>query len=259
LYDLQGQLAAFNLFTEETLHAFATIFFDKNHPQEDLQPILNQVVADWRARPEQEREEFRSILQKYIRAYGFLSQILTFRDADLEKLYVFARHLNRKLDRRRDRLPYEVLDAVDLDSFRIQETFTAALYLSKPDPEIYTAGDGGMPHPTHETDFLSHILELLNDTYGINLSDEDKVDLERIKIKLESNDELHTVFTGNNTLEAIRYKFNQALDALILEFVFHKLELYKKLTEPDTNAMFKQKWFEELYRKYHNPTERTAE
>ncbi len=26
LYDLQGQLAAFNLFTEETLNAFATIF-----------------------------------------------------------------------------------------------------------------------------------------------------------------------------------------------------------------------------------------
>ncbi len=43
-----------------------------------------------------------------------------------------------------------------------------------------------------------------------------------------------------------------ALDALILEFVFHKLELYKKLTEPDTNAMFKQKWFEELYRKYRS-------
>ncbi|GAK60814.1 putative type I restriction enzyme R protein [Candidatus Vecturithrix granuli] len=259
LYDLQGQLAAFHLFAEETLNAFAMVFFDKKQPQEHLQPILDQVVADWRERPEQEREDFRSILQKYIRAYGFLSQILTFRDADLEKLYVFARHLNRKLDRRRDRLPYEVLDAVDLDSFRIQETFSAALYLTKQNAEIPTAGDGGVPHPSHETDFLSHILELLNDTYGINLSDEDKVDLERIKIKLESNDDLRTVFTGNNTLEAIRYKFNQALDALILEFVFHKLELYKKLTEPDTNAMFKRKWFEELYRKYQNPTERTSE
>ena len=259
LYDLQGRLAAFNLFTEETLNAFALVFFDKRQPQERLQPILDQVVADWRARPEQEREDFRSILQKYIRAYGFLSQILTFTDADLEKLYVFARHLNRKLDRRSDRLPYEVLDAVDLDSFRIQQTFTGSIDLVKDNAEIYTTGDGGVPHPTHETDFLSHILELLNETYGVNLSDEDKVDLERIKIKLESNDDLRTVFTSNNTLEAIRYKFNQVLDDLILEFVYRKLELYKKLTEPNTNAMFKQKWFEELHRKYQNPAARAAE
>ncbi len=97
-----------------------------------------------------------------------------------------------------------------MDSFRIQQTFTGSIDLVKDNAEIYTTGDGGMPHPSHETDFLSRILEFLNETYGVNLSDDDKVDLERIKIKLESNDELRSVFTGNNTLEAIRYKFNQA-------------------------------------------------
>ena len=54
------------------------------------------------------------------------------------------------------------------------------------------------------------------------------------------------------TPEAMRYKFERMLDMLILDFVHKKLDLYKKLTEPDTNRMFKQKWFEELYRKYRN-------
>jgi type I restriction enzyme R subunit len=250
LYDLQGQLAAFNLFTDETLNAFAVVFFDNKQSPEQLQPILDQVVANWRERSEQEREDFRSLLQKFIRAYGFLSQILTFADADLEKLYVFARNLNRKLDRRTDRLPYEVIDAVDLDSFRIQETFSGALSLIQQDAEVATGANGGLAHQNHEMDFLSNIIALLNETYGLGLTEDDKVDIELIKIKLESDDNLRDVLTGDNTLDAMRYKFNQVLDALILGFVFKKLELYKKLTEPDTNAMFKQKWFEELYRKY---------
>ena len=252
LYDLQGQLDAFELYTDETLDAFASIFFDEKQAQEQLQPILDEVVERWRERSEEEREDFRALLQKYIRAYGFLSQILTFRDADLEKLYVFARNLNKKLDRRSNHLPYEVLDAVDLDSFRIQQTFSGAIGLVKEDAAIYSPGDNGQARPEHETDFLSAIVTLLNDTYGLNLTDDDKVDIERIKITLESDDGLQAVFTGDNTLEAMRYKFEQTLDMLILEFVHKKLELYKKLTEPDTNAMFKQKWFEELYRKYQS-------
>ena len=116
----------------------------------------------------------------------------------------------------------------------------------KEDAAIYSPGDNGQARPEHETNFLSAIVTLLNDIYGLNLTDDDRVDIERIKITLESDDGLQVVFTG----EAMRYKFEQTLDMLILEFVHKKLDLYKKLTEPDTNAMFKQKWFEELYRKY---------
>ncbi len=142
------------------------------------------MCPDWRELPEQEREIFAQFLQKYIRAYGFLSY-LTFTDADLEAVCVCPPS-QPEIDRRRDRLPYEVLTPLDLDSFRIQQTFTGSIDLVKDNAEIYTTGDGGMPHPSHETDFLSRILEFLNETYGVNLSDDDKVDLERIKIKLES-------------------------------------------------------------------------
>lgn len=253
LYDLQAQLAAFELFDDATLEAFAAVFFDDSRPPEEQQPILDQVAAAWRARPEPQREDFRALLQKYIRAYGFLSQILTFSDPDLEKLYVFARSLNSKLDRRADRLPYEVLDAVDLDSFRLQQTFAGSIALDAADAEIYTPGDAGGARPDHETDFLSHIVEVLNDTYGVHLTEDDKVDIERIRIKLEANDDLHRVFTSDNTPEAMRYKFDRVLDDLILEFVHNKIDLYHKLSDQATNVMFKQKWFEALRRKYHVP------
>ena len=45
----------------------------------------------------EEQHDFRGQLTDYVRLYAFLSQVLTFADADLEKLYVFARHLRRLL------------------------------------------------------------------------------------------------------------------------------------------------------------------
>ena len=48
----------------------------------------------------------------------------------------------------------------------------------------------------------------------------------------------------------IRYKFDQVLDMLLLEFVRTKTELYKKLTDPKVSPLFKQKWFEGYYEQH---------
>ncbi len=47
-----------------------------------------------------------------------------------------------------------------------------------------------------------------------------------------------------NTLENIRYKFDKVVDELLLDFVHTKLDLYKKLSNPKVNPMFKSKWFD---------------
>ena len=49
---------------------------------------------------------------------------------------------------------------------------------------------------------------------------------------------------ADNPIDVKRYKFNQVLDEILLEFVHTKLELYKKLTDPKVNKMLKQRWFE---------------
>ena len=50
-----------------------------------------------RKRPKKTKSEFRGKLADYVRLYAFVSQIITFTDADLERLYVFGRLLLRKL------------------------------------------------------------------------------------------------------------------------------------------------------------------
>src|SRR6476659_8210931 len=80
----------------------------------------------------------------------------------------------------------------------------------------------------------------------INLTEDDKVDIQRIRTKLEADESLRAVLNADNPRDAKVYKFNQVLVRLLLEFVHTKLDLYKKLTEPKVNETLKRQRFEVL-------------
>ena len=86
LYDLQSQLSGFERYDKNTIDKFCDIFYDVNQPDELLQGILDDVVERWKVLEKDNREEFRSALQSYIRLYGYISQLITFTDVALEKL-----------------------------------------------------------------------------------------------------------------------------------------------------------------------------
>ncbi|MGI6740130.1 MAG: type I restriction endonuclease subunit R [Brevefilum sp.] len=246
LYEIQAQLETYEVYTADDIEEFAEVFYARNLPLEKLQPVLDRAVFIWRNKTETEREDFRSTLQKYVRLYGFLSQIITFTDTDLEKLYTYAKALNRKLPRREIKLPFEVLDAVDLESLRLQETFSDRIPISTEEITIPGIGEGSPVTYEDERDVLSAIIKSLNETYGINLTPEDRLDIQRIKEKLDADENLTAVLVADNTREAKENKFNETLDELLLNFVHTKLDLYKKLTEPNVNQMLKRQWFETM-------------
>jgi len=245
LYDLQQQIEAFEIFTTGDVEDFAAIFFDAAQPQEQLQPILDRARDIWRLRELEERESFRSLVQSFGRLYGFLSQILTFEDVALEKFYVFVRLLARKLDRRQGTLPVEVLDAVDLDSFRIQKTYEGEIELAPDDGVLPVIGEGAVVWGEEERDALSNIIKQINEKHGVNLTNDDKVDMQKIKERVHANEELRNVFKANNPQSVMRMKFEEVLDDLLLEFVHTKLDLFKKLSQPQINRMLKNEWYSE--------------
>ena len=96
LYEVQTRLAAFPVYTAADVDGFARLYFG-SATQDRLQAVLNPVVERYKELHEEERQDFRGQLTDYVRLYAFLSQVLPFSDSDLEKLYVFARHLLRLL------------------------------------------------------------------------------------------------------------------------------------------------------------------
>ncbi len=248
LYDLQSQLEGFDLYDEDTINEFCRIFYESSRPDELLQSVLDSVVEKWWGLEMNEREEFRSTTQSYIRLYGYISQLITFTDVGLEKLYIFGRSLNKKLPKRDSSDPHDVLDSVDLDSFRLQRTHDSLqLSLEAEDSEVEGIGSEVATIRDPEQDFLSNIINALNDAYQTDFTTEDKVDIETIHRKVHENNELRQVIEGDNTDTNKQYKFNEVIDEILLDFVNSKLELYTKLSKPEVNADLKR----ELYKAYH--------
>jgi len=249
LYDLQNKIDAFNLVYANEFEVFAGLFFKPGDHKEKLQPILNEVVKRYNSQLDVDQQvAFKANIKDFVRLYRFLSQIITFTDVQLEKYYVFMNALFMKLPASPNALPYEVLDEVDLDSYKLQHQFTTDLALessNKAMQGLSPGSDGKIPD--EENEWLTKILKVLNDTYGVDLKDEDKVDFEKMKENIYANDELMSYFNNQNSKDNIQDKFNEEIDSELLNFINNKLELYNKLSDDKVNQMFKRLWFNDIY------------
>ena len=247
LYDLQDGLADFDLYDEDTIDQFCLVFYDRDKPDELLQGVLDTVVEKWSdLETNDKKEEFRSALQSYIRLYGYISQLITFTDPALEKLYVFSRSLNRKLPKREHPDLHDVLESVDLDSFRVEKIHeNLQLPLEAEDNAI--TGIGSDVHTVRDPveDLLSKIIETLNETFQTDFTVEDKVDIETIRRKVHAHEELRQVTEGANSEPNKRYKFDQVLDEILMEFVNSKIELFNKLSQPEIKEHLKQHLYQD--------------
>ena len=231
LYEVQTRLAGFPVYTEAEVDDFARIYFDPKATLDRLYSALAPVVARFKELPENEREDFRGQLTDYVRLYGFLSQVLTFADADLEKLYVFARHLRRLLPADRAELPREVQQNIDMESYRIQQTGSGRVALDRKAGVLDPVGTKGAHGITpEEMEMLSRIIAALNERFGLNLGPEHKVTLSQMMERLDEDAALDAAARAN-TRENVRLTFDQKVEDAIQEIVDSNFELYKRITD----------------------------
>ncbi|CAH0336603.1 hypothetical protein FVB9288_02311 [Flavobacterium sp. CECT 9288] len=249
LYTVQTKVDSFNVFYQNEVEAFANIFFRKGNNYEKLNPILVTVSKRFQeSLDEVEQTSFKAEAQTFLKLYRFLSQIITFTDVELEKYYVFLTALVKMLPYIKANLPLDVLGEVELDSYKIQHQYTTDLALVSENGEMYGMTPGGAAgKDDDELDLLTNIIKVLNDTFGIDLSEEDKVEFKKMKDKIYSNQELMGFFNKNNSRDNIQDKFSEEIDNELLNFINTKLELYNKLSEDRVNLMFKKMWFNDLY------------
>jgi type I restriction enzyme, R subunit len=231
LYEVQSRLSGFPVYTGTDVDAFAKVYFDAKATQDRLYAVLTPVVERYGALSLDEQHDFRGQLTDYVRLYAFLSQILTFADADLEKLYVFARHLRRLLPADRAELPREVQQNIDMESYRIQQTGSGRIALERRpgilDPVSTKVGYGV---DTEELETLSRIIAELNERFGLNLGPEHRVTLGQMMEKLDDDAALDAA-ARVNTRENVRLTFDQKVEQVIQEIVDSNFELYKRITD----------------------------
>jgi type I restriction enzyme R subunit len=234
LYDYRDKLDGFYLYSPDEINGFCEVFYDVRKGDGGLHPFLDVVVDNWKGIEEEEkREEFRSTLQSYIRLYGYISQIISFEDVELEKLFIFLKYVNKKLPKREgESVPKEVLEMVELDSLRIQKIWEGETKLDENLPGELDpfSSDTGLSKE-EEKDLLSQIIQFVNENFGKELNDDDKIEFNRLFVKMIGDKETVEIMKGDNSLTNKKDYFKKRLDEQFLGLINHRFDLYKTVMD----------------------------
>jgi len=181
LYELQHRLEGMNVFWSAEVEAFCRFFFAPKEKQSvtdqaEMYRQLNPAVDRFKALEDEKQDEFRNALAGYVKLYSFLSQVMPFADPDLEKLYTFARYLERKLPRDAKKSPLDLDGDVALKYYRIDKIQEGSITLSLAEPvELKAPTDVGTRKAKDDDVALSEIIEVLNERFGTEFTKADQL------------------------------------------------------------------------------------
>lgn len=169
---------------------------------------------------EEEREDFRTALRDFVRLYAFLAHIVPFNSVDLERLYLYGKILLPRLPRADGDDTPDLSDAAVLTHLRIEEGTTQNVSLqSVTEGESEIAGHSGEGRGKDHDDpveKLSSIIGVLNDRFGLNLTDADQLFFEQIETEVANNTRAQTVAL-NNDIDQFMTVFDDLLEGVIID------------------------------------------
>ena len=251
LHDLEREVRGFKFFTDFEVNGFIDEYFAGATPDK-LNNVIDGVVSRINEEnlTEEEMESFKTTVFDYLKKYAFISQIVTFEDPQLEKLYIFLKFLIRKLPKRENPLPYEVLEAIDMETYRIEKKGETNVQLENTEGVIDPMGSGdGKGVVEDERDALSRIIKEINERYGTNFSDADRVILNDLSKRLLMSEVLQGS-VKNNSKDAAKLKFDQLFQDELVGVLDNHFSLYQKLDQsPELKKFVQERVFEYVVKK----------
>ena len=255
LHDLQRKLEEAQLFLPEEVEGFAQVFFK---PKEglvfsahgELNRWIDPAVDRFQGLAPDKQEEFRGWLLAFVRLYAFLSQIMPFSDERLEKLYAFARCLERKLPKRDSGEQYRVGGDLVLEYYRLQKVNEGAITLQKGATAALTGpAEVGTTRSEDELDSLSEIIRHLNEKFGTDFTDADALFLQQVEEDLVADDKLAEQ-ARRNTRDNFRYGFEDVfLDKVIGRMDANEEMFAKLMDDPQFARYVKEFLLRNVYRR----------
>ncbi len=245
LYDIIAIMEDYQVYSAEHVDALVNLYLD-GADRDKLDPILDSCAAVYKSLDEEDKIKFKSAAKAFCRTYGFLGAILPYGNADWEKLSIFLNLLIPKLPAPSEEdLSQGILDAIDLDSYRIEARETMSIKLEDEDAEVNPVPAGKVGHIINpEMDLLSVILTDFNDMFGnIDWNDADNVRRQLLEIPaMVSRDEKYQNAMKNSDKQNARMESERALQQVIFSIMADNMELFKQFQD---NPSFK-KWLSDM-------------
>jgi type I restriction enzyme R subunit len=246
LHDLKAALDGYQVYDWDQVDDLVALYLG-GADRDKLDPILDACVAVYKTDLDEDGQvDFKGKAKAFTRTYGFLAAILPYSNADWEKLSIFLNFLVPKLPAPEEQdLSKGILEAIDMDSYRVEAQAAMAIVLPDADAEIGpvpTAGGGRKPEP--ELDLLSNILKTFNEMFGnIDWKDRDKIGkviADELPAKV-SADKAYQNAMKNSDKQNARIEHDKALERAVIELLSDHTELFKQFSD---NPSFK-KWLSE--------------
>ena len=216
--------------------------------RDQLDPILDACVSVYREQLDEDGQvDFKGKAKAFLRAYGFLAAILPYTYAEWEKLSIFLTFLVPKLPAPVENdLSKGILEAIDMDSYRVEKHAVQDIQLPDEDAEIGpvpTEGGGQKPEP--EMDPLSKIINDFNEQFGnIDWKDQDKINKvlsEELPTKVAA-DKAYQNAIANSDEQNARIEHDKALERAMTDLLADHTDLFKLYSDDE---LFRR-WLSEM-------------
>jgi type I restriction enzyme R subunit len=220
---LKHELDQAQVYHWSEVEAFAQVFYkpaerqgpaDHAHMQRHLQPAVDRFKA---ITDEERREPFRERLSGFVKVYAFLSQIVPYADPSLEMLYSYGRFLLPHLPFERDTTIVKVGDEVALQYYRLERVFAGPIDLRQGDAAyVKSPTEVGTGRAKDEKAPLSEIIEVLNERFGTEFSEEDRLFFQQIKERATKNEQIVQTALAN-PLEKFQLGIRKQIEDLLIQ------------------------------------------
>ncbi|MGP1678992.1 MAG: type I restriction endonuclease subunit R, partial [Burkholderiales bacterium] len=243
LHDLKAALDGYQVYAPEQVNTLVDLYLS-GADRDKLDPILDACVATYKEHLDEDGQvDFKGKAKAFCRTYGFLSSILPYTSADWERLSIFLNFLVPKLPAPvEEDLSKGILEAIDMDSYRVEKQAVAKIQLPDADAEIEPVpATGGGRKPEPELDRLSNIIKAFNDQFGsIPWTDSDRVH-KLITKDIPARVGADTAYQNarqNSDKQNARIEHDKALARVMTAVLRDDTELFKQFSD---NESFK-KW-----------------
>ena len=248
LYNAAARLDEFAVIDrDEAARFMATFLGSGDSANASLYALLDPAIERYAVLADDEaREGFRAALIAFVRVYAFLAQIVPFADADLEQLYTYSRFLSL-------RLPREQAAGLDL-SDDVVLTHLRTELIGEQDLSL-TEGGGVIPGFTgegtggHDPQFakLSEIIDTLNERFGTEFTEADKVFVDQIEQTCIENEALATQARVNSP-ENFKLALDKVLEGLVIDRLDANQEFFgRMIDDPAFGAIVRDYLAQKVY------------
>lgn len=198
LYSTRRQLDEYGVLRPEEISQVAGLLVSDagaNHAR--LHAALSPAIDRFHELAAEEQECFRDALERFVRTYSFLSQVVNFIDAGLERDYRFCRAL-APFVRRGAGASLDLGSEVELTHLQMEKTYEGSLSPDSQQGEVHAIYDGSGGSQEPEASPLSQIIEKLNERHGLNLTEADRLHLDSVAQDLVDDETVQRQASANS-------------------------------------------------------------